>query len=155
MRITWETEFQDWRATSTLPLSHGDSLRNSQHCLYKVQQGRSNSEYPLMRTCISHKEYSQAMPRDRSRKTGVSLETPVRNGLWGPRKHPQMVTPLSKEGLGSWALQSNPIDLADNLLPTRFGWQHKSPWWYSDAKRERLSCHSLPWLWAQHTSLTH
>ena len=33
---------------------------NSKHCLHRVQQGRSNTEYPLMRTCISHKEYSQA-----------------------------------------------------------------------------------------------
>ena len=54
------TEIQDWRATSILPLSHGDTMCNSKHCLHRVQQGRSNTEYPLMRTCISHKEYSQA-----------------------------------------------------------------------------------------------
>ena len=78
------------------------------------------------------------MPRDRIRpeRPSVSGETPVRYRLWGPREHPQMVTPLSKEGLGSCARWSNPIGLADNLRPTRIGWQHKSPWWYSDAKRQ-------------------
>ena len=47
------------------PLHHSltETLRNIKHCLHKVQRGQSNSEYPLMRTCIS-KEYSQAMPRD-------------------------------------------------------------------------------------------
>ena len=33
-------------------------------------------------------------------------------------------------------------DQMENLLPTRFGWEHESPWWYSDAKRDRLSCPS-------------
>ena len=83
-------------------------MRNRKHCLHKVQQGQSNSEYPLMRTCISHKEYSQAMPRDRSRK---SLCRRDRCTIRDPREHPQMVTPLSKEGLGSCACRSNPIDL--------------------------------------------
>ena len=62
-------------ATSTLPLSHGDTLSNTKHCLHNVQQGR-NSEYPLIRTCISYKEYSQAMLRDLSRKT-LCLRDPV------------------------------------------------------------------------------
>ena len=129
-------------ASCTLPLSHGDTLLNSQHCLHKVKPGPSNREYPLMRTCSSHKEYSQAMPRGQicPERPSVSGETPVR--LRGPRGNPQMVTPLSKEGRGSCARRSNPLGLTENLLLTRFGWQQKSPWWYSHAKRERLSCHS-------------
>ena len=94
--------------TDTLPpLYHSltDTLRNSKHCLHKVQQGRLNNEYPLMRTCNPHEEYSQGMPRDR-----ICPERPsVRHGLRGPREHPQMVTTLSKEGLGSCACRSKPI----------------------------------------------
>ena len=70
-----------------------------------------------MRTCISHKEYPQPMPRDRicPERPSVSGETPVRYGLRGPRVNPQMVMTLSKEG------EEAALILAANLLPTRFG----------------------------------
>ena len=77
-----------------------------------------------MRTCISHKEYSQAMSRYQI--WSISRESPIRYGLRGPWKHPQRAPTLSKEGLGSCAQQTNPKPALD-----RFGWQHKSPWWYS------------------------
>ena len=77
-----------------------------------------------MRTCIYHKEYSQAMSRYQI--CSISRESPIRYGLRGPWKHPQRVPTLSKEGLGSCAQQTNPKPALD-----RFGWQHKSPWWYS------------------------
>ena len=67
-RQTLHAEIKVWRATSTLPLSHWDTMRNKHGGMRMVQQGRSNSEYPLIRTCISHQEYSQAMPSDHSRK---------------------------------------------------------------------------------------
>ena len=66
-------------------------MRNTKHCLHNVQQGRSNSEYPLIRTCISHKEYSQAMLRDLSLKT-LCQRDPVQYGLRGPWENPQMMT---------------------------------------------------------------
>ena len=70
-------------------LSQGETLRNSKHCLHKDQKGRSNSENPLMRTYISHKKNSQAIPRDRirSERPSDSGETPVRSGLRRPREH--------------------------------------------------------------------
>ena len=73
------------------------------------------------------REYSQVMPRDLSGKT-LCRKDPLRYGLQGPREHQQMVTTLSKEGLGSCAYRSKPIVLAENLFPTRFSCQPKSPW---------------------------
>ena len=98
-----------------------------------------------MRTSISHKEYSQTMPRDcvcperpSVSRDPCTIRAPRSTGT--PTKGDAIVKGGARKLCLTLSSRSKLKVLADDLLPTRFGWQHKSPWWYSDAKRERLSC---------------
>ena len=73
----------------------------------------------------------------------------VRTSILVAFLHTQQITSFFK--IIDWSVGGDFMQ----LLRTRLGWQHKSPWWHSDAKTEPLLCHSIPWLWVQHTLLTH
>ena len=124
MRVTWETNpaHRNSRLTN-LPHSHGDTTVNIVCIRSNKDDQIENTLWWEPESLIKNilRQYKGISPERAS-----VWETPVRYGLQGPREHQVMVTPLSKVGLGSCARWSNPIDLAENLFPTRFGWEQKS-----------------------------